>query len=220
MGELYRALDTRLGRAVALRFLPGESPDLARLGQAARLSHPNIHPVYEVREEGGEVFVAMAPLDGETLAERIGRGPLPLGLAVTVAVQIADGLEEAQRNGLAHGDLKPANVIVNGDGRAAIFGFGMPGTREGDVWALGAMLYEMLEGRRATGEAEIRNASDGVRRVVARAMAEDPKDRFQSAGEMAAALRELQMGRSLVPTPPKKRRRWVFWGVLAAALRK
>lgn len=281
MGVAYRAQDTRLDRTVALKFLPQESlegSNRARFVQeartAARLSYPNICPVYELREEGEDVFFAMALLEGETLAERISRGPLPLGLAVTLAIQIASGLEEAHRNGVVHRDVKSANIIVNAENHAYILDFGLsllsgvtrmtvPGLVAGtpsymapeqaagrevdhraDVWALGVVLYEMLEGRRPFDRdrdlstlyaivheeaPELAGVPDGVRRVVARALAKDPGDRYPSAREMAADLRAMQEGRALAPTVTQirpvaavapRRRGWMVWAavaVLAAA---
>lgn len=274
MGVVYRATDTRLDRTVALKFLPRESlegSNRARFVQeartAARLSHPNICPVYELVEAGEDVFFAMALLEGETLAERIGGKPLPLGLAVTLARQIASGLEEAHRNGVVHRDVKSANVIVNAENHAYILDFGLsllsgvtrmtvPGTVAGtpsymapeqaegrdvdhraDVWALGVVLYEMLTGRRPFDRGrdlstlyaivhEEAPAMAGVpeilQRVVARALAKDPAQRYQSAREMAEDLRRMQEGRALAPVAPtgpqQERRGWIVWATLAVVM--
>jgi eukaryotic-like serine/threonine-protein kinase len=134
MGIVYRAEDTRLGRTVALKFLP---PELtrdpvakARFLQEARtasaLDHPNICTVYDVGEtENHQLYLAMPCYDGETLRRRVERGPLPLPEAVDYGLQVSKGLAKAHRQGIVHRDIKPANLMVTGDGVVKILDFGI-----------------------------------------------------------------------------------------------
>src|SRR6478672_8701589 len=124
MGEVYRATDTKLGRAVAIKILPelfALDPDrLARFEREAKslaaLNHPNIAHIHGVEESGGIRALVMELVEGETLAERIARGPIPLDDALPIARQIAEALETAHDSGIVHRDLKPANIKVRPDG--------------------------------------------------------------------------------------------------------
>src|SRR5262249_36601246 len=126
--------DTRLGRTVALKFLPPEltrDPEAAvRFMQEARaasaLDHPNICTIYEIAEaEDGQVFFAMPFYAGETLKKWLARGPLPLGAAVDFTLQTARGLAKAHGQGIVHRDVKPPNLMVTGDGLLKILDFGI-----------------------------------------------------------------------------------------------
>ena len=132
MGEVYRALDTRLDRSVAIKILPehlAAAPDIrARFEREAKavssLNHPNICTLHDVGHQGGVDFLVMELLEGETLAARIERGPLPPAELLKVAIQITDALVKAHRQGLVHRDLKPANVMVTKSG-AKLLDFGL-----------------------------------------------------------------------------------------------
>ena len=118
MGEVYRARDTRLDRTVAIKVLPAHiaaSPGLAqRFEREARaiaaVEHLNICPLYDVGAEDGVHFLVMQFIEGETLADRIARGPIPIGEAIALAQQIAAGLDAAHTQGIVHRDLKPSNI--------------------------------------------------------------------------------------------------------------
>ncbi len=182
MGVVYKAEDTQLRRTVALKFLPRETLDeeevkarLIREAQAAAaLDHPNICQVFGIHEEDGETFIAMAYIDGPSLAEKIKERPLPLEEALGIAAQIGEGLHEAHEHGVVHRDIKPQNILLTTKGQVKILDFGLAsltgrskltktgttmGTpaymapeqlegrnvdRRADVWALGCVMYEML----------------------------------------------------------------------------
>ncbi|MGA7415154.1 MAG: protein kinase, partial [Bryobacteraceae bacterium] len=133
MGEVYRASDLRLKRDVAIKALPpgfaGDRDRVARFEREARaasaLNHPNIVSVYDIGTEGGVAFIVSELVEGETLAQVIQRGPLPLQKLVDVSTQIADGLAAAHSAGVIHRDLKPGNIMLNRDGRVKILDFGL-----------------------------------------------------------------------------------------------
>jgi Tol biopolymer transport system component len=133
MGEVYRARDTKLQRQVALKILPEplavESDRRARFEREARmlatLNHPHIAQIYGIAEGDGIPALVMELVDGETLAERIRRGPLPVGEVLAIASQIADALDAAHTGSVIHRDLKPANVMVRADGTVKILDFGL-----------------------------------------------------------------------------------------------
>jgi Tol biopolymer transport system component len=133
MGEVYRARDTRLQRDVAIKVLPAGSvaePDRRTRFEyearaAAALNHPNIVAVFDFGTEDDAPYIVSELLDGETVAERLRRGPLPVRNAVEYAVQIARGLAAAHDRNIVHRDLKPANVFLTTDGRAKILDFGL-----------------------------------------------------------------------------------------------
>jgi serine/threonine protein kinase len=183
MGDVYRAHDTVLGRDVAIKILPpafGDDADrLARFTKEAQflasLSHPHVGAIYGVHESEGVRGLVLELVDGETLAQRIARGPLPLFETARVARQIAEGLDAAHQRGIVHCDLKPSNIKVASGGTIKILDFGLarsisgeeagtallgtasymsPEQRRGDpvdkrtdIWAFGCVVFEMLTGQ-------------------------------------------------------------------------
>ena len=132
MGEVYRARDTRLGRDVAIKVLPSHlcsDPDLkARFEREAKaisaLSHPNICHLYDIGSQDGTDYLVMELLEGETLADRLKKGPLSLKQALQYGLEIAEVLETAHSNGIVHRDLKPGNVMLTKSG-AKLLDFGL-----------------------------------------------------------------------------------------------
>src|SRR5215475_9731052 len=133
MGEVYRARDTKLKRDIAIKILPDEfSSDPARVSRFLReaevlasLNHPNIGAIYDLEEVNGARFLVLELIEGETLAERIARGPIPIDEALAIAKQIVDALEAAHERGIVHRDLKPANVKITPDGKVKVLDFGL-----------------------------------------------------------------------------------------------
>ncbi len=248
MGLIYKALDTRLGRTVALKFLrprlDGDQSAAERFRLEARtagaLEHPNICTIHDIGEtDDGRLYLAMPLYDGETLEQRIARGPLAIGEATDVAVQVLRGLAKAHARGIIHRDIKPANVFVTADGVVKVLDFGIakladvsltgpasrplgtvaymspeqahgtPVDHRTDLWAVGAVLYEMLSGRRpyprgvpdTTTEARASlppslaaqrpDVAPGLEQVVMKALERFPADRFASADAFVQALRHV-----------------------------
>src|SRR5262249_29468160 len=210
MGEVYRARDTRLERSVAIKILPEQlSKDPTRKQRFEReaktissLNHPHICTLYDVGSQDGIDYLVMECVEGETLAKRLEKGPLPLEQVLKYGAQIADALDKAHRSGVVHRDLKPGNIMLTPTG-AKLLDFGLakqaapvladatltaatprsPMTEEGtivgtfqymspeqiggnevdgrsDIFSLGAVLYEMVTGKRAfEGKSQLSVAS-------------------------------------------------------------
>lgn len=225
MGIIYLASDPRLNRPVALKLLPAhlnvDDDARRRFEEEARaaslLDHPNIATVYEVDETAdGRLFIAMAYYDGETLREKLTRGPLPVADTVMLATQVASGLRAAHAAGLVHRDIKPGNVIVTAQGVAKIVDFGIAriatdeithdGSTSGtiaymspeqtrgapphpstDVWSFGVMLYEMLAGVRP-----FRGDRDDIVLLAIRNEEPGPIEQRGAAAPPAALIRIVQ----------------------------
>jgi len=292
MGEVYRARDTRLERAVAIKILSAHLCQNAeardRFDREARaissLSHPNICHLYDVGEEDGISYLVMEYLEGETLGDRLHKGPLPLEQVLKVGAEICDGLEKAHRSGVVHRDLKPSNIMLTKTG-AKLMDFGLakpavaalgagsssdpmatmsrPLTAEGtivgtfqymspeqvegkeadarsDIFALGAVLYEMITGKRAfEGKttastiaaimaaepkpiSAVHPMSPPVLEHVTQAcLAKDPDERLQTAHDVKLQLQWIvhsgaQTGASvqLAERISQTRLAWVFAGLL------
>jgi Tol biopolymer transport system component len=299
MGEVYLARDTRLDRTVAVKILPQHlSANLEakqRFDREARaissLNHPNICTLHDVGHQDGTDFLVMEYLEGETLADRLMKGPLSPEHVLKYGIDICEGLEKAHKSGVIHRDLKPGNIMLTKSG-AKLMDFGLakatpgqappvssltmtisgpsagqPLTAQGmvlgtfqymapeqlegkeadarsDIFALGAVLYEMASGRRAfTGKSQASIvaailASDpqpisalqpmsppALNRVVSTCMAKDPEERWQTAHDVKLQLQWIAEGGSQVgvPAPVAARRRtsqrlaWIVAAVAAAA---
>lgn len=264
MGIVYAARDARLGRLVALKFLPHQwchdesaKERFIREAQAASAAdHPNICTIHDIEStDDGRLFIVMAHYQGQTLKQKLEAGALPIEEALEIGAQVAEGLAKAHAQGIVHRDIKPGNLMVTDDG-VRILDFGLAKlanslqlTMEGstigtvaymspeqvkgeeadsssDIWAVGVVLYEMLSGglpfKGAYAEAiahAIKNDAppplrvpgreipEDIEQFVFRALHKDPRIRFQSARDMARAIRRLQ-GRTLPldlrtePLPP------------------
>jgi tetratricopeptide (TPR) repeat protein len=214
MGEVYRAIDTRLGRAVALKVAHQEF--IERFGREARaissLNHPHICTLYDV----GPNYLVMELVEGETIAARLKSGPFSMAAALLYASQILAALAEAHEKGIIHRDLKPGNIMIAKSG-IKVLDFGLaksghdetvtasrmmmgtpaymaPEQREGkpadvrsDIYSFGCVLYEMLTGARV-GFRRRRIPSRKLERIVNRCLEEDPVHRWQSAAELEQEL--------------------------------
>src|SRR4030095_1041484 len=133
MGEVYQATDSKLGRSVAIKILPEvfshDSERVARFDREARvlasLNHSNIAAIFGLEESGDRKFLVMELVEGETLAERIKGGPIPIDESLEIAKQICEALEAAHEKGIIHRDLKPANVKITPDGKVKVLDFGL-----------------------------------------------------------------------------------------------
>ena len=138
MGEVYRARDTKLKREVAIKILPDEfSRDPERVARFQReaevlasLNHPNIAAIYDLGEANGSRFLVLELVEGDTLADRIRRGPIPMDEALNIAKSICEALEAAHEKEIVHRDLKPANIKLTPAGQVKVLDFGLAKVRE------------------------------------------------------------------------------------------
>ena len=282
MGEVYKATDTRLDRTVAIKVLPehvAADPDLKqRFEREARtvaaLNHPHICTLHDIGNQDGIDFLVMEYLDGQTLAQRLEKGALPLDQALQVAIEIADALDKAHRQGIVHRDLKPANIMLTKAG-AKLLDFGLAKlkpteqagglsalptqpanlTQEGailgtfqymapeqlegqeadartDIFAFGAVVYEMVTGRKAfEGKSQasligaiLRDDPPSITMlqpisppaldpIVKTCLAKEPDARWRSIGDVGRQLQTIASGSAsgssvVTPSPAPSRPVW------------
>jgi eukaryotic-like serine/threonine-protein kinase len=295
MGEVYRARDTRLDRSVAVKILPAHLSDRPEAGERfereartiSSLNHPHICQLHDVGQQDGVRYLVMELLEGETLSDRLKRGPMPLDQVLRYGAEIAEGLEAAHRRGVVHRDLKPGNIMLTKTG-AKLMDFGLakgmaaakpvsdeltatltsshatPLTQQGtimgtfqymapeqvegkeadmrsDIFSMGAVLYEMVSGKRAfegktlvsVAAAILEKEPEPIRtvqpatppaleRVIKKCLAKDPDARWQSAGDLASELKWIAEGgaASGAPATTNATRRSVLlpWAVASVAL--
>jgi eukaryotic-like serine/threonine-protein kinase len=286
MGEVYKARDARLDRIVAIKILPDHLADRVDLRERfdreartiAGLNHPHICTLYDIGRQDGVEYLVMEYLEGETLAQRLAKGPLPLERVLQYAIEIADALDKAHHKGVTHRDLKPGNIMLTKTG-TTLLDFGLaklrqeaslselpteqdaltaqgeivgtlqymaPEQLEGkevdartDIFAFGALVYEMATGKRAfgaTSQASVIGAilkddpppisslqpmtPPALDRVVKKCLAKEPEKRWQAASDVCDELKWIAEGGSqatLAPTAATKsiRGRWRgarLWG--------
>jgi Tol biopolymer transport system component len=297
MGEVYRARDSRLDRTVAIKVLPAHLSDSTEAKQrferearaVSALNHPNICTLYDIGRQDGVDYLVMEFLEGQTLAERLMKGPLPPEQVVKYGIEICEGLEKAHRTGVVHRDLKPGNIMLTKTG-AKLMDFGLakaatasatlssslgmtvsgpsadqPLTARGmvvgtfqymspeqvegkeadsrsDIFALGAVLYEMASGKRAfTGKTQASIVAailaaepqpistlqpmtpPALDRVVTTCLAKDPDERFQTAHDLKLQLKWIAEGGSKagIAAPVAARRKIrerIVWALAAAVV--
>src|SRR5262245_35139137 len=160
MGEVYRAKDARLDRIVAIKVLtahvdPARRQRFEREARAvSRLSHPHICALYDVGEQDNLHFIVMEYLEGETLSDRLRRGPLPINHALRYAIEVADALDHAHRQGIVHRDLKPANIMLTRAG-AKLLDFGVARLQTTEVAAAGSLTAHVTQTQSLTEEGTI-----------------------------------------------------------------
>jgi dipeptidyl aminopeptidase/acylaminoacyl peptidase/predicted Ser/Thr protein kinase len=291
MGEVYKARDTRLERTVAVKVLPQHLSSSAEVRQRfereaktiSQLSHPHICALYDVGTEADTEYLVMEYLEGETLSDRLAKGPLPLEQTLRYGVEIADALDKAHRQGIVHRDLKPGNVMLTKSG-VKLLDFGLAKalptagkaegltslptqqglTQEGtilgtfqymapeqlegkdadartDIFAFGAVLYEMATGRKAFSGASQASLISSImtadppsisaaqpmsppalERVVKTCLAKDPEDRWQSAADIGRELKWIVEGSAAgvaapAAVPSRRRLREIAAWILAGA---
>src|SRR5271169_2664647 len=273
MGEVYKARDTRLDRIVAIKVLPAHLADRAELRDRfereaktiASLNHPHICTLYDTGHQDGIDFLVMEYLEGETLAQRLLKGPLPLDQVLRYAIEISDALDKAHRKGVTHRDLKPGNIMLTKTG-TKLLDFGLaklkqeaapknvplsdlptakdPLTAQGtilgtlqymapeqlegkevdartDIFAFGAVAYEMATGKKAfdgQSQASVISAimssapvpmsslqpmtPPALDRVVKKCLAKEPERRWQAASDVCDELRWIAEGGSQASVAP------------------
>src|SRR5579864_8504513 len=293
MGEVYKARDTRLDRTVAIKVLPTDLAERAELRERfereaktiASLNHPHICTLYDTGHQDEIDFLVMEYIEGETLAQRLQKGALPIQQVLQYAIEISDALDKAHRKGITHRDLKPGNIMLTKSG-TKMLDFGLAKLRQDskpttafselatiqggetaegtilgtlqymapeqvearpvdartDIFAFGAVVYEMATGKKAfegrsqasliakildTDPAPISSLQpmtpSALDRLVKKCLAKEPEKRWQAASDVCDELKWIaeQGGQAAVPVPGvagRKSRERVAWALAAIAV--
>jgi eukaryotic-like serine/threonine-protein kinase len=282
MGEVYRARDLKLKREVAIKILPDEfSSDADRVSRFQReaevlasLNHPNIGAIYDFQEENRSRYLVLELIEGDTLADRIARGPIPAEEAIPIARDMCEALEAAHDKGIIHRDLKPLNIKITFDNRVKVLDFGLaktysanidqiepnsptltaeqtatgmilgtaaymspeqakgqPVDKRADIWAFGAVLFEMLSRQRVFPGDDTSDVLAAILRgdpdwnalpattpleileLLRHCLEKDPKRRLRDIGDARWRL-DRQREAPLAPEP-RSRRAWIGWATAA-----
>lgn len=252
LGDVYRARDTKHGRTVAVTVVSesisrdaGARSRLERDAHAVQAcTHPSVSVLFDVGEEQGRLFLVFEFAPGDPLEALMARGPLNPRRAVEIALQVADGLADGHAAGLLHADLRPGTIVMTPKGNAKVYNIGLadwmregvspyaapeqkrgePAEEASDIYSLAIILSEMITARRPSSAIDQGLPAD-LAPIIAKALSENPRDRYQSVATMAAELRAvgaaLDARATSAPAPapirraPARRSTTVWWWLLA-----
>ncbi len=252
LGDVYRARDTKHGRTVAVTVvsesISRDAVARSRLERDAHAvqacTHPSVSVLFDVGEEQGRLFLVFEFAPGDPLEALMARGPLNPRRAVEIALQVADGLADGHAAGLLHADLRPGTIVMTPKGNAKVYNIGLadwmkegvspyaapeqkrgePAEEASDIYSLAIILSEMITARRPSSAIDQGLPAD-LAPIIAKALSENPRDRYQSVATMAAELRAvgaaLDARATSAPAPapirraPARRSTTVWWWLLA-----
>ena len=255
LGDVYRARDTKHGRTVAMTVVGetvGHDPErracLVRDAHAVQAcTHPSVSCLFDVGEEDGRLYLVFEFAPGDPLEALMARGPLNPRRAIEIAVQVADGLADGHAVGLLHADLRPGTIVMTPKGNAKIYNIGLaawmsegrspysapeqrrgePAQEASDIYALGAILFEMITAHRPSASGADSRIPADLAPILSKALADVPGDRYQSVATLAAELRtvgaalDARVTAGATPVPPRRApaRRWgIGWWLVLLGL--